>query len=59
MIESISGSYILICDICGEGACKDFDDFYEAVDYKKKEGWKGKKINGEWQDVCPDCQEEE
>lgn len=57
MIDKSFGSYSLICDICGEEAKKEFDDFYEAVDYKKKEGWKSKKIDGEWQDVCPECQE--
>ena len=57
MIDKQSGRYHLICDICGEEAEEDFDDFYEAVEYKKAEGWKSQKRNGQWEDVCPECQE--
>lgn len=57
MIDKQSGRYHLICDICGEEAEEGFDDFYEAVEYKKTEGWKSQKRNGQWEDVCPDCQE--
>ncbi len=32
-------------------------DFYDAVDAKKKAGWKSQKIDGEWCDFCTDCQE--
>ena len=57
MIEGDGGLYSLSCDICGEEANKFFFDFYEAVDYKKRNGWKSQKRNGEWEDVCPECQE--
>ena len=57
MIDKQSGRYHLICDICGEEAEEDFDDFYDAVEYKKAEGWKSQKRNGQWEDVCLDCQE--
>ena len=43
--------YALQCDICGEGA-----SFNDAVQYKKDEGWKSQKHNGEWEDICPECQ---
>lgn len=55
MIEKIDGRYCLICDICYEKAEKDFDDFYDAVEYKKENGWKSQKHKGEWEDVCPEC----
>lgn len=58
MIDKQSGQYHLICDICGEEAEETFDDFYEAVQYKKAEGWKSQKRNGQWEDVCPGCQGE-
>jgi len=58
MISNFSGLYALTCDICGEDAPETFDDFYDAVQYKKDEGWKSLKNNGDWEDVCPDCQEE-
>lgn len=47
----------MTCDICGGEAEEAFDDFYEAVDYKKTEGWKSQKTKGEWEDVCPECVE--
>ena len=58
MIErDFNGLYTLTCDICGEEAPRTFDDFHEAVQYKKDEGWKSQKYKGEWEDVCPECQE--
>ena len=46
----------LICDICGE----EIDGFLESKDiiaHKKETGWKSEKYRGEWQDICPECQE--
>lgn len=57
MIERSDGQYILYCDICGEEADEDFFDFHDAVDYKKDNNWKSQKHKGEWEDVCPECQE--
>jgi len=57
MIEKIDGRYRLFCDICGEAVEKGFNDFNDAVDYKKENGWKSQKYKGEWEDVCPECQE--
>ena len=50
--------FSLYCDICGEEAEEQFDEFEEAVDYKKANGWKSRKRNGEWEDICPDCADE-
>lgn len=58
MIDKESGEFILSCDFCCEEV-NGFDDFYDAVDYKKDNGWKSKKINGGWNDVCPECQKGE
>jgi hypothetical protein len=57
MIDKAYGSYFLTCDICLNSAEEKFDSFDEAVKYKKDNGWKSQKKYGEWQDVCPDCQE--
>jgi len=57
MIDKQSGRYHLICDICGEEAEETFDDFYDAVEYKKENGWKSQKRNSGWEDVCPKCRE--
>ena len=58
MIDRQYGGYILICDICGEVNAETFYDFSDAVDYKKENDWKSRKIHGQWQDVCPECVEE-
>lgn len=55
-IERDSGFYTLTCDICGEEVNEQFYDFQEAVNYKKDNDWKSQKHNGEWQDICPECQ---
>lgn len=57
MIDKIGGMFSLICDVCGNEAGVLFDDFYDAVAYKKEEGWKSQKCNSDWEDVCPECQE--
>lgn len=54
----------LICDICGEeiGGFLDFEDAVAhkltIVPYMRSEGWKSEKYRGEWQDICPECQEQ-
>lgn len=60
MINNTNGFYLLECDICGTDAPEVFDSFQDAVDYKKdpENGWKSVKVKGEWQDKCPDCQDD-
>jgi len=57
MISKEYKKYTLICDICNGGTDEEFDTFQDAVDGRKEIGWKVRKIDGEWQDVCPECQE--
>ena len=54
-IENYYGKYNLICDCCND--IFTFDDFNEAVEYKKDFGWKSEKISNEWFDYCPDCKD--
>lgn len=54
---NIVDGYWLVCDICGKE--HDFETFDDALDYKKENGWISEKYKGEWQDVCPECQEGE
>jgi len=56
-IERDGDRYHLTCDVCGEATGEKFYDFYDAVNFKKREGWKSQKHRGEWEDVCPECQE--
>ena len=55
MIERFGSDYELTCDICGHSVVG-FDDFEEAVDYKKDEGWISQNTSHGWEDICPDCQ---
>lgn len=49
--------YELRCDSCGEAAEEQFDEFMEAVAFKKERsnGWRSRKRGGSWEDLCPDC----
>ena len=53
-IDRMYDDYILSCDICGAEYI--FPDFAAAVEYKRDNGWKSRRGNGEWADICPDCQ---
>ena len=50
--------YVLVCDECGREV-KYFNTFDEAVEYKRDNGWKSKKDDGEWVTLCPNCQQED
>lgn len=54
-IENFHGAYTAVCDCCGDILPTE-SDFYEAVNAKKDAGWKSRKVDGEWNDICPDCQ---
>lgn len=59
MIDKNGRMFLLICDVCGEEADKQFFDFYDAVEYKKDKdnGWISRKTDDGWQDICPECKE--
>lgn len=56
MIDKGVLGYNLYCDICGILKMA-FETFYDAVDYKKENGWISEKHKDEWQDICQECQE--
>jgi hypothetical protein len=59
-IERFGDIFSLTCDICGEDHPETFYDFGDAVQAKKDDGWKSRRDkDGCWEDVCPDCQENE
>lgn len=60
VIDKHFGDYILVCDYCEEEAEECWDTFQDAVDGKRKLGWKSKRIgNGRWKDICPNCANED
>jgi hypothetical protein len=56
-IHKFGQYYMLECDVCGEAADEEFDEFFDAVEWKKDygNGWISKRVQGEWEDVCPNC----
>ena len=55
MIERNGGEFELICDHC-EDSVDGFDEFDDAVQYKKNNGWKNiKSDSGQWFELCPVC----
>lgn len=48
--------FVLVCDVCGEADDRCYYDFMDAVKAKKENGWKSRKVKGDWEDVCEDCQ---
>ena len=60
MIDKRYCGYKLICDRCDEEVEEVFDNFDEAVNYKKLNKWSSIKIkdrrgNDCWDDICSDC----
>lgn len=56
MIEVIHGVCYLICDRCQIEAEDEFDSFADAIEYKKENGWRSRRLDdGTWVDICPDC----
>lgn len=54
-IDKFVDWYTLSCDNCGKELDDVFDDFYDAVNAKKDNGWKSKKRHGNWEDWCHEC----
>ena len=61
MIDEVYGKFIVVCDICESDGAEEmkqaFDTFQDAVDGKKDLGYESVCHDGEWVDVCPQCQE--
>lgn len=55
MVDKQYGSYYAICDACGTALEAEYDEFQDAVDGMKANGWRTSKIGGEWVNYCPEC----
>ena len=53
-IRKHDGCYILNCCVCNNAtvAVMDYD---AAMWHKRENGWRARRVDGEWWDVCPDC----
>lgn len=56
MIITEYGKSHLVCDCCGVKS-EGLDSFDEVVEAKEELGYKSKKYNDEWIDLCSDCTE--
>lgn len=56
MIDTIHKKKALICDNCGDGAEK-FESWQDLQDYIRENGWKAKRVDGEWVHYCNVCRE--
>ena len=56
MIDKEYGKFFINCDICGTTHRYKFNSFNEAKTEADSDGWKFKKVDGEWESYCPDCQ---
>jgi len=54
--DKVYGRTVIQCDMNCESYIE-ADSFDEAVAEKKEQGWKNRRVNGEWLDLCPDCAE--
>ena len=54
MIEKIyKDKRMLTCDNCGDGT--ECENWADALEYIKDNGWQKKRVDGEWVHYCPDC----
>lgn len=59
MIEKIHGTFIAMCDQCGEEHDETFDTFDDVVRALRLNGWTATKIGDLWVNICPNCREVE
>lgn len=56
MIQREDGLLIFFCDECPETIETDTDDFRDALDTIKTDGWRvTKDADDEWIHLCPEC----
>lgn len=53
-VERHSGYFTVVCARCGARTTGEMT-WGDAVRAKRGHGFRSRKIEGEWQDLCPDC----
>lgn len=61
MIDNLGdGMYSVTCDKCAdERTYVVVDGWWELLGEMKSDGWKNRKVDGEWQHICDNCQHPE
>lgn len=57
-IERFYGQYTPVCDYCDKTLPGE-RSYADAIRAKREAGWESRKVDGEWLDICTDCQFEE
>lgn len=57
MIEKEFNYWVVWCDNCETPIEQEFLTYKEALDSSKEEGWRSTRIDGNWANLCPECQE--
>lgn len=52
--DRIKGQLVFECDNCGETS-QDNNNFIEAWNELKDDGWKTRKFGSDWNHYCPKC----
>jgi uncharacterized C2H2 Zn-finger protein len=55
MIDRQRGKILVECDSCDQVLDTETDDFTTALALVRREGWRMRKIAGEWLHGCPKC----
>lgn len=56
-INRYYGYYTPACDYCDTTLLAE-ESYFDAVAAKKSAGWLTRKLGGEWEDICLECQKE-
>ena len=56
MIHKDKLKCVAVCDCCNN-EIGPFDAFQDAIDELKARGWKAKKVEDGWDNICADCAE--
>lgn len=59
MVERELGGFVIHCDECSNYIQVDSDEHFwnDVIAAMKEEHWKSVKVYGEFEHICPDCQE--
>lgn len=55
MLDRYDNNIIFECDRCHETLETQRQDFFEALDVLKSEGWEARNIGGVWRHYCTGC----
>jgi hypothetical protein len=57
LIEKLNNEFVVTCDYCEDEFNTGYDDFFNAIEYVKNQGWKIVKDikQDEWYHYCGEC----